>query len=92
MSQTREHQTWLHMIQRCSDKNCRDFPNYGGRGIEVCSRWVGEKGFANFFLDMGARPFRHSIDRINNDGNYEPSNCRWATSVQQANNRRKRRV
>jgi hypothetical protein len=75
------------MNQRCRDKKCNSYPNYGGRGIKICQRWG---SFENFFADMGARPSpRHSLDRIDNAGNYEPPNCRWATTKQQAKNKRK---
>lgn len=77
-----EYATWLSMKQRC-----RKDPNYAGRGISVCSRWL---SFPNFLADMGKRPKEgFSIDRINNDGNYEPGNCRWATSTEQMNNTRR---
>jgi hypothetical protein len=78
--------TWVEMKQRCSNPNNKNYKDYGGRGIKVCDRWI--NSFPNFLEDMGERPNKHSIDRINNDGNYEPSNCRWATDEQQKNNRR----
>lgn len=74
------------MRTRCLNKANPGFRNYGGRGIKVCKRW---DNFKNFYKDMGKRPSpKHSIDRINNDGHYEPSNCRWATQTQQARNKR----
>lgn len=81
--------TWSGMKQRCANPNRRNYQNYGGRGITVCDRWLGEDGFSNFEADMGDRPSsQHSIDRIDVDGNYEPSNCRWATSKEQKVNQR----
>lgn len=83
-----EYNAWFHMIARCENPSASRFYCYGARGIKVCERWRGEKGFLNFINDMGARPGeKYSLDRINNDGNYEPSNCKWSTVVEQANNK-----
>jgi hypothetical protein len=86
MAGSRIYQTWLRMIRRCTEKSCRDFPDYGGRGIVVCARWM---QFENFFADMGAAPPGKTLDRRNNDHGYQPDNCRWATAKEQANNTRK---
>ena len=79
------------MIQRCTDPKAPRYEDWGGRGIKVCERWMGEQGFANFLADMGERPEGKSLDRKDNDGDYTPTNCRWATPLQQAANSRQRK-
>lgn len=83
-----EYRAWHHMKERCYNPKNKRYSDYGGRGIAVCNEWVGS--FEVFLKDMGPRPSSdYSLDRFpNNDGNYEPSNCRWATRVQQMNSRR----
>lgn len=82
----REYKCWLNMIDRCVNEKNVGFKHYGGRGIAVCDRWA--TSFKAFFADMGPRPSpQHSIDRIDVDGDYEPSNCRWATPSEQQSNR-----
>lgn len=84
-----EYARWVGMIRRCYSANNPAYKYYGGRGIAVCARWL--ESFPNFVADMGPRPSaKHSIDRINNDGNYEPGNCRWATASEQARNKRRK--
>src|SRR2546427_1038477 len=80
------YRSWYSLTARCTNPNTPDYPRYGGRGITVCERW--REDFRNFLADMGERPAGTSIDRINNDGNYEPGNCRWATRSGQMRNRR----
>lgn len=83
---------WRSMHQRCNDPNLKAHPDYGGRGIKVCDRWSGPDGFPNFLADMGERPKGLTLERINNNGNYEPDNCRWATPTEQQRNRRNTRL
>jgi hypothetical protein len=79
-----EYRIWTLMRDRCRNPKNNRWDRYGGRGISVCERW---DSFEAFLADMGPRPsLKHSIDRKNNDGNYEPGNCRWATTTEQANN------
>lgn len=87
--ETREYQTWKSMLLRCRNPDRADFKYYGGRGIKVCKRWL---QFENFLADMGRRPpGRYSIERINNDGNYTPKNCKWLPQREQARNTRRTR-
>ena len=87
MTYTPTYRSWWDMRQRCSNPKNTHFKHYGGRGITVCERW---KKFDNFLADMGEAPPDLEIDRKNNDGNYEPDNCRWATRSQQMKNIRPR--
>lgn len=82
-------ESWSSMIGRCTNPNNPAFPRYGGRGITVCPRWM---VFENFLADMGDRGADKSIERIDNDGNYEPGNCRWATRMEQGSNKRNNRL
>ena len=78
--------SWRAMKKRCGNQNNPSYKYYGGRGIKVCDRWL--NSFKNFYEDMGKKPSGKSLDRINNDGNYEPRNCRWATYKEQGRNRK----
>ena len=85
MKNTVEYQAWCSMWQRCTGTRVRSYKTHGGRGITVCERW---RSFENFYCDVGPRPLSASLDRIDNDGNYDPGNCRWATREMQQNNKR----
>lgn len=86
---TRTYRVWRGLIQRCHRPNASGYKYYGARGIKVCQRW---RSFQNFFTDMGPCPSGHSIDRIDNNGDYKPSNCRWTTPGQQIRNSRHARM
>lgn len=89
LSTERVYAIWCGMWTRCTNPNRDGWPDYGGRGITVCDRW---RSFENFLQDMGQPPPGHSIDRIDVNGNYEPTNCRWATRAVQARNSRRTRL
>jgi hypothetical protein len=88
MRRTRIYAGWRAMKDRCLNPNNHAYDRYGGRGITICERWM---KFENFHQDMGDKPAGLTLDRIDNDGNYEPGNCKWSTPAEQARNRRKRK-
>ncbi len=90
MTHTPEYDAWKQAIQRCTNPKSNQFKNYGGRGIKMCERWL--NSFENFYADMGPQPAGTSLDRIDNNSDYSPDNCRWATPFEQQNNRRNNRL
>ena len=90
-SHTNEYNSWVDMRKRCYTETYKDFKNWGGRGIKVEATWLGKQGFQNFIKDMGNCPKGFTLERINNDKNYGPTNCRWASRLEQGNNKRTNR-
>ncbi len=88
MSYTGTYKSYQSMKSRCLNPNNPGYDNWGGRGIIICGRWLGENGFVNFLVDLGVRPKGKTLDRIDPNGNYEPGNVRWATPKEQNHNRR----
>ena len=85
LSKTQTYRSWINMKSRCTNPNKTRYSDYGGRGISVCKRWM---KFENFYEDIGKRPSNTSLERTDNNGNYEPGNCRWATPTEQQRNKR----
>jgi hypothetical protein len=91
-SRSKEYASWKAMQFRCYNPENSQFKNYGGRGLTVCDRWLGEQGLENFLADMGKAPTEsHSLERKNNEEGYNPENCKWSTKKEQARNRRSNR-
>jgi hypothetical protein len=90
MSDTSEYNMWKDMVARCTNEKNRRYGDYGGRGIGVCDRWL--NSVENFYTDMGDKPTGMSLDRIDNNGDYTPDNCRWATTKEQNRNKRNNRL
>ena len=90
MSYTPEWHSWMAMRQRCHYPSSINYPNYGGRGIKVCDRWM--NSFEAFYKDMGPRPEGMSLERVDNDKDYSPDNCTWATTPEQGTNQRTNRL
>lgn len=85
----KEYKCWHAIIQRCLNPKYKNYRLYGARGIKVCDQWIGPNGFAQFLKDVGPSPSpKHSLDRVDNDGNYESGNVRWATNLEQCRNKR----
>ena len=90
LSKTPEYNAWVNMKARCLNPNHKAYSDYGGRGISVCDRWL---NLENFLADMGSRPTaKHSLDRIDNNGDYSAENCKWSTKAEQSNNQRTNRL